>query len=102
MALSRDANLLLFDEPTAQLDYFAKLRLAETAQRTWSERQFSAIYVTHDIDEAILLADRILVLDQGRMKAEVRVPLDRPRTGALVASREFFQLRQDVLRRFAE
>jgi NitT/TauT family transport system ATP-binding protein len=100
MALSTKANLLLFDEPTSQLDYLAKLKLSETVQKTWHERRFSAIYVTHDIDEGILLADRVIILDKGRIKAEAKVPLARPRNAEVLASGEFAMIRREILRSF--
>jgi NitT/TauT family transport system ATP-binding protein len=100
MALSAKVNLLLFDEPTSQLDYIAKMEIDQTVQKLWLEERFTAIYVTHDIDEAILLADRIVVLQGGRLKSVLPVGLARPRDLHMLASAEFADLREEVLRQF--
>lgn len=102
MALGAKADVLLFDEPTSQLDYVAKLELGRMVQKLWLEERFSVIYVTHDIDEAILLSDRIVVLREGRMspRGEVGVNLPRPRDVPTLATGEFAALRGEVLGRF--
>lgn len=100
MALSTKVNLLLFDEPTSQLDYVSKLKINMTVQSLWLKEKFTAIYVTHDIDEAILLGDRIMVLQSGRITNDIPDELPRPRDVGTLASSEFTMLREEVLRRF--
>jgi NitT/TauT family transport system ATP-binding protein len=100
MALGAKANVLLFDEPTSQLDYVAKLELGQTVQKLWLAERFSIIYVTHDIDEAIFLADRIVILRGGRVRSELPVGLPRPRDVNTLASGDFAALREDVLKLF--
>lgn len=100
MALGAKVNLLLLDEPTSQIDYVAKLKIDLTVQDLWIEEKFTAIYVTHDIDEAILLGDRILILQAGHITNEIPVNLPRPRWVGTLASGEFARLREDILRRF--
>jgi len=74
-------QLLLMDEPFSALDAQSKLVLQEELLRLWSDRQQTVIYVTHDIEEAVLLGDRVLVMSgrPGRIREEFRVPLNRPR-----------------------
>jgi NitT/TauT family transport system ATP-binding protein len=76
-----DPQLLLMDEPFSALDAQSKLVLQEELLRVWRDRQQTVIYVTHDIDEAILLGDRILVMRgrPGRIREEICIPLNRPR-----------------------
>jgi NitT/TauT family transport system ATP-binding protein len=100
MALGVKANVLLLDEPTSQLDYAAKLQLDWIVQELWTREKFSAVYVTHDIDEAILLADRIVVLRGGRTHSEHEVALRRPRDVTTLATPDFADLRGKVLRSF--
>jgi NitT/TauT family transport system ATP-binding protein len=74
-------QLLLMDEPFSALDAQSKLVLQEELLRLWKDQQQTVIYVTHDIEEAVLLGDRILVMTgrPGQIREEMRVPLDRPR-----------------------
>ena len=78
-ALVRDPDLLLLDEPFASLDALTRLRMQALVASIWSRRRPAVLLVTHDVDEALLLADRVLVLDGGRIAREVAVPLPRPR-----------------------
>jgi sulfonate transport system ATP-binding protein len=100
MVLAAKSNVVLFDEPTSQLDYLAKLKIGQTVQSLWLTKRFTAIYVTHDIDEAILLGDRILILEHGRIKDTLTVGLPRPRLVSTLSSVEFSTLRNQILRRF--
>jgi NitT/TauT family transport system ATP-binding protein len=100
MMLAAKANVLLFDEPTSQLDYLAKIMIGQMVQSLWLNKRFTGIYVTHDIDEAILLGSRVLILDRGRVKDKFPVPLPRPRNTAMISSHEFSSLREEILRRF--
>lgn len=86
-------QLLLMDEPFSALDAQSKLVLQEELLRLWTDRQQTVIYVTHDVEEAVLLGDRILVMSgrPGRVREEVRVPLDRPRN---LKDREQAELRE--------
>ncbi len=93
-ALVREPELLLLDEPFAALDALTRIRMHGLVQALWRKHQPAVLLVTHDVDEALLLADRVLVLDGGRIAAEERVDLDRPRTAA---DREFQTLRRRLL-----
>jgi sulfonate transport system ATP-binding protein len=78
-ALVREPELLLLDEPFGALDALTRLKMQELFGRLRDRHGFAALLVTHDVDEALLLADRALVLDQARITDQVVVPLDRPR-----------------------
>jgi sulfonate transport system ATP-binding protein len=76
-ALVREPKLLLLDEPFAALDALTRLQMHQMVMALWRTHQPAVLMVTHDVDEAIALADRILVLDQGRIVAQERI--DSPR-----------------------
>ncbi|WP_293380811.1 ABC transporter ATP-binding protein [Phenylobacterium sp.] len=78
-ALVREPALLLLDEPFAAVDALTRLRMHELVLALWRRHAPAVLLVTHDVDEAITLADRVLVLDQGRIAAEERIALPRPR-----------------------
>jgi len=78
-ALVREPGLLLLDEPFAALDALTRLKMHELVLTLWREHAPAVLLVTHDVDEAIALADRVLVLDKGRIAAEERIDLERPR-----------------------
>ncbi|MBK8027138.1 MAG: ABC transporter ATP-binding protein [Chloroflexi bacterium] len=81
-ALVCGAPTLLMDEPFAALDAQTRLIMQEELLTLWESERKTVIYVTHDIDEALLLADRVLVMSQrpGTIRAEVAAPLSRPRS----------------------
>jgi len=74
-------QVLLMDEPFASLDYHTRRQMQELLISLWRELEHTIIFVTHDIDEAIMLADKIVVMDTspGSIHSELRVPLIRPR-----------------------
>jgi len=78
-ALVREPSLLLLDEPFASLDALTRIRMHELVLTLWRKHSPSVLLVTHDVEEAIFLADRVLVLDGGGIAAEERIKLGRPR-----------------------
>ncbi len=78
-ALVREPKLLLLDEPFAALDALTRIKMHELVLKLWRAHDPAVLLVTHDVDEAITLADRVLVLDQGRIAAEEVIRLPRPR-----------------------
>ena len=94
-ALVREPALLLLDEPFASLDALTRLRMHGLVERLWQAHRPAVLLVTHDVDEAVLLADRVLVLESGRIAIDERVAIDRPRATADPA---FQQLRARLLR----
>jgi len=80
-AMLTSPQLLLMDEPFSALDAQSKLILQEELLRIWKDHQQTVIYITHDIEEAVLLGDRVLVMSgrPGRIQEEIHIPLGRPR-----------------------
>lgn len=78
-ALVRDPALLLLDEPFAALDALTRLTMHDLVLDLWQRRRPGVLLVTHDVDEALSLADRVLVLAGGRFTVDRPVELDRPR-----------------------
>ncbi|MDR3535714.1 MAG: ATP-binding cassette domain-containing protein [Acetobacteraceae bacterium] len=78
-ALASHPRLLAFDEPLGALDALTRIEMQDLIERVWQEKGFTAIVVTHDVTEAVALADRILVLDGGHVAMDVAVDLPRPR-----------------------
>ena len=97
MALSAGASLLVFDEPTSQLDYVSRVKLQVTIQRIWLENHPTVVYVTHDLEEAILLGTRIAVLEAGRLKGVYSVDIPIPRGPECVSDPMFIDLRKRIL-----
>jgi sulfonate transport system ATP-binding protein len=94
-ALVREPKLLLLDEPFAALDALTRLKTQGLVASLWRVHRPAVLLVTHDVDEALLLADRVLVLDQGRIGFDLHVNLERPRRHAQSA---FATLRSRLLR----
>ncbi len=78
-ALVREPGLLLLDEPFAALDALTRIRMHDLVLSLWRKHAPAVLLVTHDVDEAISLADRVLVLDAGHIAAEEPITLPRPR-----------------------
>jgi sulfonate transport system ATP-binding protein len=78
-ALVREPRLLLLDEPFGALDALTRLTAQSLVERLWVRHRPAVLLVTHDVDEALLLADRVLVLDGGRISVDLPVDLPRPR-----------------------
>ena len=97
--LINDPEVLLLDEPLGALDSFTRMSMQEELLRVWESAGTTMIMVTHDIDEAIFLSDRIAVFSSrpGRIQTVIPVPLSRPR---LRNSPEFVQLRSQILELF--
>jgi sulfonate transport system ATP-binding protein len=93
-ALVRDPKLLLLDEPFAALDALTRMRMHRLVEALWVRHQLSVLLITHDVDEAILLADRALVIDGGRLVASITIDLPRPRD---LGRQGFLQLRKRLL-----
>ena len=93
-ALVDDPKLLLMDEPFGALDAITREQLVLELHRIWDETRKSVIFVTHDIGEAIFLADRVLVMTPrpGRVDEIIDVDLPRPRTVETRESTRFLEL----------
>jgi NitT/TauT family transport system ATP-binding protein len=78
-ALANEPDVLLMDEPFASVDAQTRMTLQEELTRIWEERRPTVIFITHDVNEAVFLANRVVVLSKGKVLEEVRVDLPRPR-----------------------
>jgi sulfonate transport system ATP-binding protein len=94
-ALVHRPQLLLLDEPLGALDALTRIEMHALLERLWLESGFTTLLVTHDVQEAVALADRIIVIDEGTIVFDEAVNLRRPR---IRASREFAAVEQSVLR----
>ena len=79
-ALIGNPALLLLDEPLASLDALTRLEMQALIHDLWRASACTAILVTHEIEEAVVLADRVLFIDQARIQAEFAINLPRPRS----------------------
>ncbi|MFT4084884.1 MAG: ABC transporter ATP-binding protein [Nocardioides sp.] len=94
-ALVRNPSLLLLDEPFSALDALTRIEMHRLVVDLWRRHQMAVLIVTHDVDEAIALADRIVVLDSGRLARSWTI--DRPRTDRSPELHEVATLRQTIL-----
>lgn len=78
-ALVHDPRLLLLDEPLGALDALTRIEMQQVLEALWRQRGFTALLVTHDIAEAVALADRVILLEEGRIAMDVAIMLPRPR-----------------------
>jgi len=78
-ALVSRPRVLAFDEPLGALDALTRISMQRLLEQVWFDQSFTAILVTHDVAEAVALADRVLVIEEGRVAHDVQVDLARPR-----------------------
>ncbi|MFI7342789.1 ABC transporter ATP-binding protein [Streptomyces sp. NPDC050085] len=95
-ALVREPDLLLLDEPFGALDALTRIKAQRLVDELWQRRGCAVLLVTHDVEEAVLLADRVLVMDDGVIAYETKVDLERPRG---VTDPRFARLRAELLER---
>src|SRR5271165_2528539 len=92
-------EVLLMDEPFGALDAQTRLQMQEMLLGLWGEYRMTVVFVTHDVDEAIFLSDRVLIMSRrpGRITAEIPVSLGRPRTLELSTSPDFQRVKRECL-----
>jgi sulfonate transport system ATP-binding protein len=78
-ALVSHPRVLALDEPLGALDALTRISMQRLLERVWLDQGFTAILVTHDVTEAVALADRVLIIEGGRIAHDVKVEIDRPR-----------------------
>jgi NitT/TauT family transport system ATP-binding protein len=98
-ALATGPKVLLLDEPFGALDAQTRVIMQEILTNMWQRLKISVLFVTHDIDEAIFLSDRVYCMTArpGTIKAEIAIPLERPRQQAMMMSSEFLALRRGLM-----
>lgn len=90
-ALVTEPRLLLLDEPFAALDDMLRNQLGELVRELWQRRKFTAVMVTHNVGESILMSHRVAVMHDGRLSGVVDNPLPRPRSESVRTTAEFGQ-----------
>jgi sulfonate transport system ATP-binding protein len=95
-ALVTRPPLLLLDEPLGALDALTRIEMQQLLESVWQEEQFTALLITHDVEEAIALADRVMLIENGRIALNIPVPFPRPR---FRGNAEFAALKESVLER---
>ena len=95
-SLINEPEILLLDAPLGALDAFTRMNMQDEILKIWQEKQQLALMVTHDVDEAIYMGTRVLVMDAhpGRVIADIKIDLPFPRDRS---SREFVEYRNDIL-----
>ncbi len=97
-ALANDPEILLMDEPFGALDAQTRVVMQELLLEIWNESQKTVVFITHDIDEAILLADNIYIMSRlpGRIKEILHVDISRPRSHKSLYTPEFLKLKTRI------
>ncbi|HZD70245.1 MAG TPA: ATP-binding cassette domain-containing protein [Actinomycetes bacterium] len=94
---ANDPEVLLADEPFGSLDYVTRRRLQDVILELWERTHKTVLFVTHDVEEALVLASRVVVVSHGQVVEDCAIHLDRPRTEAVLASAEAVAIRTLVL-----
>ncbi len=97
-ALSYRPKILLMDEPFGALDAQTRTTMQELLTHVWETHKITVLFVTHDVDEAIFISDRVLVMTArpGRFKDDINVELPRPRSFEMMTSAEFLEYKQRI------
>jgi ABC-type nitrate/sulfonate/bicarbonate transport system ATPase subunit len=92
-------DVMLLDEPFGALDSQTRLRMQQWLLAVWADQGRTILFITHDVDEAIFLSDRVHVMSArpGRIRASFEIPLERPRGFELLTSDEFTELKREIL-----
>jgi NitT/TauT family transport system ATP-binding protein len=98
-ALANDPDILLMDEPFGALDSQTRHTMQKLLLRVWEHNLKTVTFVTHDIDEAILLGDRVIVMTArpGRIKADIPITIPRPRDPSIALEAEFIALKRRII-----
>jgi NitT/TauT family transport system ATP-binding protein len=97
-ALAIEPQVLLMDEPFGALDAITRGHMQSELLRIWEQEKKTVVFVTHSIDEALLLSDRIVVMKEGTVVTTVEVPIEQPRTReSLLEHKEAIELRRELI-----
>lgn len=97
MVLANEPSLLLMDEPFGPLDYATKVELQLELESIRSKNPITTFFVTHDVEEATFVADRIILIEKGEILEEIEVPFERPRAIEIRKSKEFYEITDHLL-----
>jgi len=98
-ALVSQPRLLLLDEPLGALDALTRVGMQNLIEILWQEQKFTALLVTHDVEEAVYLGDRVIVIEEGNITLNLPIALPRPRDTASV---QFVELKVQILDRILQ
>jgi NitT/TauT family transport system ATP-binding protein len=93
---ANDPEVLLMDEPFVGLDYVRRAALHDVLLRLWSELRRTVLFITHDVDEALALGDRLVIMTNGTVQRDVPITLPRPRTAEILTDEVASALRLEV------
>ncbi|NLL18927.1 MAG: ABC transporter ATP-binding protein [Clostridia bacterium] len=98
-ALANGPEMLLMDEPFGALDAQTRSIMQDLLLSVWEKERTTVLFITHDIDEAVLLADNVYVMSRrpGRIQAKIKVDISRPRDHRLTVSREFTEIKKEIM-----
>ncbi|MBK8024148.1 MAG: ABC transporter ATP-binding protein [Chloroflexi bacterium] len=98
-AYANDPEILLMDEPFGALDVFTKEKMQIELLRQWQQRKRTIVFITHDIEEAIFIGDRVVVMTPrpARIAREFQVPFEKQSDGRVKTTQPFQQLRQQIM-----
>jgi len=98
-ALANNPSILLLDEPFGALDAQTRSLMQEILTQVWEDLHKTILFVTHDVEEAIFLSDRVFIMTArpGKIKAEIDIPLGRPRSYEVKATESFLNLKKRAL-----
>jgi len=96
MVFANDPEVYLMDEPFGSLDYATKVDLQKQLLKIWREKRKTTLFVTHDLEEALFLSDRIVVLANQTVPEVVEIPFDRPRTDGIRTDPAFQELKRHL------
>ena len=96
---ANDPDVLLMDEPFGPLDYPTKCSLQNEILKMWTEFKKTVVFVTHDVEEALFLSDRIFVIIDGRLVDIIKAPFPRPRRNELRINKNFSELKMELFNR---
>lgn len=96
-SLAHNPEVLLMDEPYGALDTYTRDKMQQWLLKIWQTHQKTIIFVTHNIEEALFLADRVLVLSQGQFVKQVNPPFPRPRHEEIKFSSQFNQFKKTII-----
>jgi len=95
-AYAIDTNIILMDEPFGSLDSHTRQQMQELLLQLWNSKKKTIVFVTHDIEEAILLADKIIVMDKGSLIQTYISAFERPRVNQMKYNEAFISLRRNI------
>jgi len=98
-AVATNPDVLLMDEPFAACDHHTREKLQEWLLDVWMDFRMTVIFVTHSIEEAIYLSDKVIVLNNRKFEAEIKISFPRPRSGEIRFSNDFQAIKHQILER---